>query len=132
MYVDRSRGWVERQRAGLTRIFPCETGEEGRSLLQRGRSPLRTIGSPAIRGINMLDTSPARGNAFVTPGNILMPFSLSILSILFLLVFPCSSTLFFLMSFDKELSFSPSFAFASRLKFQYTECLRTYCVYIFT
>lgn len=55
-------------------------GEEERSLPQRGRGPLGTIGSPAIRGINMLDTSPARGNAFVTPDNILVLFSLYSLS----------------------------------------------------
>lgn len=48
--------------------------EEGRP--HRGRGPLGTIGSPAIRGINMLDTSPPRGNAFVTPGNISAPFSI--------------------------------------------------------
>lgn len=68
------------------------SGGEGRSLPQRGRGPLGTIGSLAIRGINMLDTSPARGNAFVTPGNILVPFSLSLFSILFTLYpFPSSS-----------------------------------------
>lgn len=40
---------------------------------QRGRGPLGTIGSPVNQGINMLDTSPPRGNAFVTPGNIFLP-----------------------------------------------------------
>jgi len=85
-------------------------GEEGQSLPQRGRGPLGTIGSLTIRGINMLDTSPARGNAFVTLDNILVLFSL--FSIFFSFVFSSSSTLFFFMSFDTELSFSPSFTFA--------------------
>lgn len=42
---------------------------------QRGRGPLGTIGSPVNQGINMLDTSPPRGNAFVTPGNIFLPLA---------------------------------------------------------
>lgn len=63
-------------------------GEEGRSLPQRGRGPLGTIGSLAIQGINMLDTSPARGNAFVTPGNILVPVSLFLSFSLFSILFP--------------------------------------------
>lgn len=28
MYVDRSRGWVERQRVNLTGTFPCELLEK--------------------------------------------------------------------------------------------------------
>lgn len=44
---------------------------------QRGRGPLGTIGSPVNQGINMLDTSPPRGNAFVTPGNIFLPLASS-------------------------------------------------------
>lgn len=67
MYVDRSRGWVKRQRAGLTGTFLCETVQRNAARPQRGRGPLKTIASLAIRGINMLDTSPHRGNAFVTP-----------------------------------------------------------------
>lgn len=58
--------------------FPCETIQGRRT--ERGRGPLGTIGSPTIRGINMPDTSPPRGNAFVTPGNISVP-SLSLLSL---------------------------------------------------
>lgn len=137
MYVDRSRGWVERQRVNLTGTFPCELLEKkDGGLPQRGRGPLGTIGSPAIRGINMLDTSPARGNAFVTPGNILVPFSLSILypfhSISFSLVFPSSSTLFFFTI--TELSFSPSFTFAPRKSaevrnIQCTRVVSEYTVY---
>lgn len=68
-----------------------DAGEEGQSPPQRGRGPLGTIGSPAIRGINMLDTSPARGNAFVTPDNILVPFSLYSLSFFLVYPFPSSS-----------------------------------------
>lgn len=114
------------------------SGEEGRSLPQRGRGPLGTIGSPAIRGINMLDTSPARGNAFVTPGNILVPF-LSLFSILLTLYpFPSSSPprqLYFSSWVSiTELSFSPSFTFAPRKSaevrdIQCTQVVSEYTVY---
>lgn len=73
MYVDRSRGWVGGTTKGRldgdfsVRGTVGKKEEEGRTRPQRGRGPLGTIGSPAIRGINMLDTSPPRGNAFVTP-----------------------------------------------------------------
>lgn len=69
---------------GLTRrAFPRRgkgRGREGRMRSrrqQRGRGPLGTIGSPVNQGINMLDTSPPRGNAFVTPGNIFLPLASS-------------------------------------------------------
>lgn len=74
MYADPSHGWAGRQWVSLTVTFPCQgrrkKKKEERSRPQRGRGPLGTIGNPTIRGINMLDTSPPRGNAFVTPGNI--------------------------------------------------------------
>lgn len=87
MWVDRWR----RQRATLTRrAFPPGWKGEGKGRTwsrrqQRGRGPLGTIGSPVNQGINMLDTSPPRGNAFVTPGNIFLP-----LSLLFSLSLSCS------------------------------------------
>lgn len=76
MYVDRSRGWMKRQRLGLTTRFFCAWNgrEEGRRRRMepppRDRDPLGIIGSLAMRGINILDTSSRRGNAFVTPGTI--------------------------------------------------------------
>lgn len=100
MYVDRSCGWVERQRAGLTETFPCEMVEKKDQVYRAAWSwPIRdSIGGPAIRGINMLNTSPARGNAFVTLGNILVPFSISILYLSFFL-FYTSFSLIFLINF---------------------------------
>jgi len=106
-------------------------GEEEQTLPQRGRGPLGTIGSPAIRGINMLDTSPARGNAFVTPDNILVFFSLS-LSILYpftLYFFSSSSTLFFLYEFFTELSFLSSLTFVLPTEVRDIQYLHTGCFY---